>query len=75
MERSYSTANYIIMDNEKFIGKNCIALFHNIKLCTVRYYFYNSLVQSIESPSVRGKIGNYITNWLYNPNEQLRNSI
>ena len=42
---------------------------------TVRYKFYNKFIQSIESPSVRGKIGSHIADWLYNPDEQLRNSI
>ena len=36
---------------------------------TVRYKFYNKFIQSIESPSVRGKIGSHIADWLYNPDE------
>lgn len=37
--------------------------------------FYNKSVQSIKSPSVRGKIGSHIADYLYNQDEQLRSSI
>ena len=63
------------MENDKLVGKNCLTFIHNTEHGTVRYKFYNKFIQSIESPSVRGKIGSHIAHWLYNPDEQLRNSI
>ena len=75
MEGSNASGDYVIMDNDKFVGKNCLTFIHNTEHGAVRYKFYNKFVQSIESPSVRGKIGSHIADWLYNPDEQLRNSI
>ncbi|KAK8838418.1 hypothetical protein M9Y10_033047 [Tritrichomonas musculus] len=75
MEGYNDTGDYIIMDNDKLVGKNCLTFIHNTEHGRVRYKFYNKFVQSIESPSVRGKIGSHIADWLYNPDEQLRNSI
>ena len=75
MEGYNTTGDYIIMDNNKLVGKNCLTFLHNTEHGRVRYKFYNKFIQSIESPSVRGKIGSHIADWLYNPDEQLRNSI
>ena len=75
MEGSNNDGDYVIMDNDKLVGKNCLTFIHNTEHGKVRYKFYNKFVQSIESPSVRGKIGSHIADWLYNPDEQLRNSI
>ena len=75
MEGNTINGNYVIMDNDKLVGKNCLTFLHNTEHGRVRYKFYNKFVQSIESPSVRGKIGSHIADWLHNPDEQLRNSI
>ena len=75
MEGSNTSGDYVIMDNDKLVGKNCLTFIHNTENGVVRYKFYNKFIQSIESPSVRGKIGSHIADWLYNPDEQLRNNI
>ena len=48
------------MDNDKQVGKNCLTFIHNKKCGKIRFKLYNKFIQSIESPSVRGKIGSYI---------------
>ena len=60
MEGSNNYGDYRIMDNDKLVGKNCLTIIHNTEHGRVRYKFYNKFVQSIESPSVRGKIGSHI---------------
>lgn len=75
MEGSNNDEDYAIIDNDKLVGKNCLILIHNIEHGRVRYKFNNTFIQSIESPSVKGKIRSHIADWLYNPDEQLRNSI
>ena len=36
---------------------------NNTEHSAVRYRFYNNFIQSIESPSVRGKIQSHIADW------------
>lgn len=60
------------MDNDKLVGKNWITFFHNTEYYRIRYNFYNKFIQSMESTSLRGKIGSHISDWLYNPGEQSR---
>ena len=75
MEGSNTIENYIIMDNDKLVGKNCLTFIHNTKHGVVRYKFNNQFMQSIKNLNVRVKIGSHIADWLYNPDEQLRNTI
>ena len=48
------------MDNVKLVSKNRLTFFHNTEHSRVRYKFYNKFIQSIENPSVKGKIGSHI---------------
>jgi hypothetical protein len=60
-----------IMDNNKMVGRNCLTFLRNTENGTVRYKVYNKFVQSAESPSVRGTVGNYLANWCNNPEKEL----
>ncbi|KAK8886408.1 hypothetical protein M9Y10_041871 [Tritrichomonas musculus] len=64
-----------ILSNDCFVGKNCLTFITKSNYGTVRYKFYNKFVQSIESPSVRGKVGNHYSDWIDNPEQILRESI
>lgn len=56
MEDSHNAGDYVIINNDKLVSKNCLTFNHNTEHCRVIYQFYNKFLQSIESPSVRGKI-------------------
>ncbi|KAK8837707.1 hypothetical protein M9Y10_036247 [Tritrichomonas musculus] len=64
-----------ILSNDCFVGKNCLTFISKSTFGTVRYKFYNKFVQSIESPSVRGKVGNHYSDWIDNPEQILKQSI
>ncbi|KAK8853912.1 hypothetical protein M9Y10_016458 [Tritrichomonas musculus] len=72
MEGTNTDGNYVIMDNNKIIGKNCLTLINNTNHGRVQLKFYNKFAQSIKSPSVRVKIESHTSDWLNNPDEQLR---
>ena len=65
----------MILNNNFYVGQNCLTFISNSEYGSVRYKFYNKFVQSIESPSVRGKVGNHFADWLENPEQILKNSI
>lgn len=66
MEDSNNDGDYIILNNDKLVGKSCLTFNHKTEHCRIRYKFYNKFLQSIESPSVRGKILSYIASRLLN---------
>ena len=72
MEELNNFGDYIIKDNGKLIGKNCLTFIHYTELSRVGHKFYNKYIQS---PSVRGKNWSHIADWLYNSDKQLMNSI
>ncbi len=60
-----------ILDNSRIVSNNCLTF-----MCdNVRYKFYNKFIQSMESPSVRTKIGSHIGDWCNNPESILRDAI
>lgn len=64
-----------ILDNDNLVGGNCLTFISKSIYGTVRYKFYNKFVQSLESPSVRGKVGNHYADWIDNPEDILKESI
>jgi hypothetical protein len=64
-----------ILDNNSLVGRNCLTFIAKVDERTVRFKFYNKFVQSIESPSVRGHIGNHISDWCNNPEPILKEAI
>ena len=73
----YSTNKPIktIIDNNNSVGANCLTFITNSYFGAVRYKFYNKFVQSMESPSVRGRVGNHYSHWTNNPEQILKESI
>jgi hypothetical protein len=63
-------AAYII-DNNSLVFCNCLTFVRGTDNGTVRYKFYNKFVQSMESPSVRGKVGYNVADWCNNPEKEL----
>ena len=69
-----------IISNNNTVGRNCLTFIKTIpNNGTIRYKFYNKFVQSMESPSVRSKIGSHINDWCNNPelilNRAINNSL
>ncbi|KAK8886218.1 hypothetical protein M9Y10_041677 [Tritrichomonas musculus] len=64
-----------LYEAEIVVGKNCLTFITKSNYGTVRYKFYNKYVQFIESPSVRGKVGNHYSDWIDNPEQILKESI
>ena len=75
LQGSFTNADYTILDNDNKVGRNCLTFLTNDDNAAVRYKFYNKFIQSLESPSVRGLVGNHITDWIENPEQVLRSSI
>ena len=67
--------NPVIIDNSKYVSNNCLTFINNTSTGTIRYKFYNKFVQSMESPSVRNKIGSRINEWVNNPEPILSKAI
>ena len=72
IEGNNNDGDYIIIDNDKVIRKNCLKFVLNTDCGRVLYKFYNKFVQSIENLSVRGKIGSHISDWLSNPDKAVK---
>jgi hypothetical protein len=64
-----------ILDNADKVSNNCLAFIRTTTQGTARYKFYNKFIQSMESPSVRNKVGSHIIDWCNNPEEVLKQSI
>lgn len=67
--------NPVIIDNSQLVSNNCLTFISSSPTGTIRYKFYNKFVQSMESPSVRNKIGSHINDWINNPEPILRKAI
>lgn len=67
--------NPTILDNSQTVSNNCLTFINTADIGTIRYKFYNKFVQSMESPSVRGKVGSHINDWVNNPEPILRDAI
>lgn len=64
-----------ILDNDNLVGGNCLTFISKSIYGTVRYKFYNKFVQSLESLSVRGKVGKHYADWMDYPEDILKESI
>ena len=47
MEGSNNDGDYVIMDNDKLVGKNCLTFIHNTELSNVLIKFIDSMVYFI----------------------------
>ena len=47
IERTNNDGDYVIMDGDKLVGKNCLTFIYYTKHGAVRYKFYNKFVQLI----------------------------
>ena len=65
----------IILDNTHLVGSHCLTFFSKDNDIKKRKKFYNKFIQSLESRSVRSKIGSHISEWVNNPEERLRTTI
>jgi hypothetical protein len=64
-----------IIDNNASVSRNCLTFIRDTDNGTVRYKFYNKFVQSMESPSVRRRIGSHVAHWCNNPESELKVAI
>ena len=64
-----------ILDNNQHVSKNCLTFITTTETGKTRYKIYNKFVQCMESPSVRGKIGHHIKDWINNPEKVLQEAI
>jgi hypothetical protein len=60
-----------IIDKNRLASRNCLTFVRGTDNGTVRYKLYNKFVQSMESPSVRGKVGSHVADWVNNPEKEL----
>ena len=65
----------IILDNTQFVGAHCLTFFSKDNNILKRQKFYTKFVQSLESRSVRSKIGSHVAEWVNNPEERLNKTI
>jgi hypothetical protein len=73
---SCEDANATILANNNKVSRNCLSFISDDRDGgSVRYKFYNKFVQFMESPSVRGKVGNHFADWCNNPDKKLREAI
>ena len=62
----------VIINNSHLVSNNCLTFIRSSPIGTIRYKFYNKFIQSMESPSVRSKIGSHVHEWVNNPEPILR---
>ena len=53
-----------ILDNDRFVGRNCLTYMEEIRGFVTRQKIYNKLVQSLESQSVRSVVGCHWRDWV-----------
>lgn len=52
-----------ILDNDKFVGRNCLTYLEEIGGFLTRQKVYNKFAQMIECQSVRASVGNHLKDW------------
>ena len=73
MQNEKQVERFSIIDNTNSTGLNCL-MFNNTYLqqpTKMRYKLYNKMVQSLESFSVRGSVGNHKMDWVYQTDTRL----
>ena len=53
-----------ILDNDEYVGRNCLTYMTKVKAMTVRCKLYNKMVQSLETRAVRSVIGQHWKDWI-----------
>ena len=53
-----------ILDNDKFVGRNCLTYVEEIQGFITRQKIYNKMVQMLESQSVRSSVGCHWKDWV-----------
>ena len=66
---------YLVLDNDRTVGLNCLSFMHVLPRCVARCKVYNKFVQSLETRNVTARIGMHLDDWINNKEEQLRESI
>ena len=74
-QRSFDLATHTRLDIDFKISRNCLAFVEHTNNGDIRYKFYNKVVQSLESPSVRDIVGSHIGDYISNPNAKLKKAI
>ena len=75
-ENTYNDSDTTIIANSNTVSKNCLTFIKTVEgNGTIRYKFYNKFVQSMESPSVRNRVGSHINDWCNNPELELNRAI
>ena len=75
MQQSYDLATHTILDNDIKISRNCLTFIKHSNNGDIRYKFYNNVVQSLDSPSVKDLVGSHIGDFISNPNDKLKKAI
>ena len=65
-ENERDCANYTIVNNNKFVSRNCLTFITN----RIRY-IYNKYVHSLECKSNKSRFGTNLYNWINNKEERL----
>ena len=63
------------MDNDLKISRKCSTFNKDTNKGVIRYKFYNKIVQSLESPSVRDSVGSHIGKCISHHNDKLKKAI
>ena len=75
MQQSFDLATHTILDNDFKISRNCIIFIKHTNNSDIRYRFYNNIVQSLESPSVKDLVGSHVGDYISNPIDKLKKTI
>ena len=75
MQQSYDLATHTILDNDIKISRNCLTFIKHSNNGDIRYKFYNNVVQSLDSPSVKDLVGSHIGDFISDPNDKLKKAI
>ncbi len=67
---SNATLSKTIIDNDVFVGKNCLSYMDGGN----RFKLFNKFVQSMETNAVRNRVGNHIYDWVVQQGTKLANA-
>ena len=64
MDGSIDEGGIKILDNDKFVGRNCLSYIHKVGKIICRGKIYNKMVQMLEKKGVRDQVGQHWKNWV-----------
>jgi len=64
VQGSKENASRTIVDNDAFVGRNCLSYMEEIEGVNTRQKIYNKMVQMLESKSVRKSVGCHWKDWV-----------